>query len=256
LAAVAVEHVPALVHACLDLFLHHATPDQTRMRHLLKQLPVTAFLDELQARLPFELQQDAEVFYWRRPASKAWAHLGVRAQRQPGLVHVGAAPVLGRLSAAQLAAVAHLAKDALYLTPWQSLLLRDVPVAEADVLVHALNTVGLLTDSNAPLARIIACSGSTDCSKGLAASKTDALELAQLLAGRVPTDQVHLSACPRSCAAAHTAPHTLLAVAAGHYDLYERDSSAPGFGRLLARNLTILEAADTLAALPDPMRVL
>lgn len=253
LAAVTVEHVPALVKACLELFLHHATPEQTRMRHLLKSLPITAFLTELQARLPFELQQDAEVFYWRRPATQPWAHLGVRAQRQAGRMQVGAAPVLGRMSAAQLAAVAHFAQDAIYFTPWQSLLLRDVPAANADTVVHALNSLGLLTSSDAPLARIIACSGSTDCGKGLAASKTDALELAQLLAGRAPAGQVHLSACTRSCAAAHTAPHTLLAVAAGHYDLYQRDSSAAGFGRLLARNLTILEAADTLAALPDPM---
>ncbi len=255
LAAVALEHVPALVQACLELFLQHATPEQTRMRHLLKQMPITAFLAELQARLPFALEQDAEVFNWRRPAAEPRAHLGARAQRQAGLVHIGAAPVLGRMTAAQLRAVAHQANDALYFTPWQSLLLRDVPGDKADALTQALHSLGLLTDSSVPLARIIACSGSSDCSKGLAASKTDALLLAELLAGRAPVEQVHLSACKRSCAAAHTAPHTLLAVSAGHYDLYQRDSSTSGFGRLLARNLTILEAADTLAAQPDTMRV-
>jgi precorrin-3B synthase len=170
------------------------------------------------------------------------------------LVYVGAAPVLGRMTAAQLRAVAHLASDALYFTPWQSLLLRNVPSDSADALLQALNALGLLTDSTIALARIIACSGSSDCGKGLAASKTDALLLAELLAGRAPIEQVHLSACKRSCAAAHIAPHTLLAVSAGHYDLYQRDSSTSGFGRLLARNLTILEAADTLAAQPVPRR--
>ena len=56
---------------------------------------------------------------------------------------------------------------------------------------------------------------------------------------------VHLSGCPRSCAAAHRAPVTLLAVSPGHYDLYFRDATLPGFGALHARNLTI-EAAATL----------
>ncbi|MEK1942273.1 MAG: precorrin-3B synthase [Pseudomonas sp.] len=254
LAAVPLEHAPALVQACLELFLQHATPEQTRMRHLLKQMPISAFLAALQARLPFALEQDAEVFNWRRPAAEPWAHLGVRAQRQAGLVYVGAAPVLGRMTTAQLRAVADLANHALYFTPWQSLLLRDVPGDSADALTKTLNALGLLTDSTIPLARIIACSGSSDCGKGLAASKTDALLLAELLASRAPVEQVHLSACKRSCAAAHIAPHTLLAVSAGRYDLYQRDSSTSGFGRLLARNLTILEAADTLAAQPAPMR--
>jgi precorrin-3B synthase len=253
LAAVDAEQVPALVNACLELFLQHANPEHTRMRHLLKQMPVEDFLAALQARLPFALQRNADVIAWRRPAAEPWAHLGIRTQRQPGLVQIGAAPVLGRISAAQLAAVAQLTHDALYLTPWQSLLLRDVPAAQAPAVIAQLNDLGLLTDSARPLARLIACSGSTDCGKGLAASKADALLLAQLLAGKGPVDQVHLSACTRSCAAAHVAPHTLLAVAEGRYDLYKRDSNAAGFGRLLARNLTITDAADALTAQPHTM---
>lgn len=254
LAAVTVQQVPALVQACLELYLQYAAPGHTRMRHLLEHLPVSDFLAELQARLPFPLQQDADVLAWRRPAAEPWAHLGIHPQRQHGWVSVGGASVLGRLSASQLTAVAQLAQGygatELYLTPWQSLLLRDVPEHLAPDVMTALHDLGLLTDSTAPLARIVACSGSTDCSKGLAASKTDALLLAAELArrGQPLSGQVHLSACTRSCAAAHIAPHTLLAVAEGRYDLYQRDSSAAGFGRLLARNLTILEAADTLAA--------
>ncbi|WP_271193463.1 precorrin-3B synthase [Pseudomonas turukhanskensis] len=253
LAAVTAEQVPALVKACLELFLQHASPKHTRMRHLLEQMPIDDFLATLQARLPFALEQTAEVLAWRRPAAEPWAHLGIRAQRQAGWVHIGAAPVLGRISAAQLAAVAHLAHSALYFTPWQSLLLRDVSSAESPALLAKLNALGLLTDSALPLARIVACSGSTDCGKGLAASKSDALLLADLLAGKGTIDQVHLSACTRSCAAAHVAPHTLLAVAEGRYDLYKRDSSSAGFGRLLARNLTITDAADTLTAQPRTM---
>ena len=257
LAAVNAEQVPALVQACLELFLQRAGAEHTRMRHLLATWPTAAFLAELQQRLPFALQQDDAVSSWHRAPAEAWAHLGVRPQRQPGLVMVGAAPTLGRISAQQLAAVAGLARDSVHLTPWQSLLLRDVPHNEAPHLAKQLNALGLITDSAIPLARLVACSGSTDCSKGLADSKGDALLLAGALAQRtIAIEQVHLSGCSRSCAAAHTAPHTLLAVAPGRYDLYQRDTHLSGFGRVLARHLTILEAADTLAALPDPMEAL
>ena len=72
----------------------------------------------------------------------------------------------------------------------------------------------------------------------------DALQLAALQ----PGVEVHLSGCARSCAAAHTAPVTLLAVSPGHYDVYFRDAAQPGFGRLHARTLSIEAACALLRA--------
>ena len=95
---------------------------------------------------------------------------------------------------------------------------------------------------------MIACTGSTACAKGLADSKADALLLAKRLRASTARPQVHLSACPRSCAAAHTAPFTLLASSAGHYQLYQRTPEAAGFGQLLASAMTIDEAGDWFAA--------
>jgi precorrin-3B synthase len=45
------------------------------------------------------------------------------------------------------------------------------------------------------------------------------------------------------------APLTLLAIGPGRYDLYLRGGA--GFGRLLARDLSIQEAGERLAASPD-----
>jgi precorrin-3B synthase len=70
------------------------------------------------------------------------------------------------------------------------------------------------------------------------------------LAALQPGVEVHLSGCLRSCAAAHTAPVTLLAVSPGHYDLYFRDAAQPGFGRLHARTLSIEAAGALLRARP------
>ncbi|MFV3093951.1 precorrin-3B synthase, partial [Pseudomonas sp. GW6] len=69
-----------------------------------------------------------------------------------------------------------------------------------------------------------------------------ALHLAELLRESGARPQVHLSACPRSCASAHVQPYTLLASTPDHYQLYQRTPEAPGFGRLLAPAMTIDEA--------------
>ena len=91
-----------------------------------------------------------------------------------------------------------------------------------------------------------ACTGSSGCVKALADTKVDAVRLASLQTEH----EVHLSGCPRSCAAAHTAPVTLLAVSPGHYDLYFRDAAHPGFGRLHARTLSSEAAGALLRAHP------
>jgi precorrin-3B synthase len=111
--------------------------------------------------------------------------------------------------------------------------------------------------ADAALTRTIACTGSSGCARGAADTKSDALILTAVLARRLPNmaiPAVHLSGCERSCAAAHIAPFTLLAVAPGYYDVFQRafyqsDCAATGFGRLLAARLSIEAAAEMLAEL-------
>ncbi|MBY8937299.1 precorrin-3B synthase [Pseudomonas fluorescens] len=242
--AVAAENGHALVVAVLELFLQLARPEQTRMRHLLDELPMLAFLDALRTRVPIK-----SVSQWQRTAVARDLHIGAHPQHTSGRVYVGAVPPLGRLDPAMLRAAAQLARQygdgSLRFTPWQSLLLPNVEAADAPVVLEALEQSNLLTDSGEPLAQLIACTGANGCGKGLADTKQDARHLAPLLPSGV---SVHLSGCPRSCAAAHRAPVTLLAVSRGHYDLYFRDATLPGFGTLHARNLTIEAVATLLAA--------
>ncbi|WP_279636313.1 precorrin-3B synthase [Pseudomonas helmanticensis] len=239
--AVTTENGHALVVAVLELFLQLARPEQTRMRHLLDELPMLAFLDALRTRVPIK-----SVSQWQRTADAQDLHIGVHPQNTPGRMYIGAVPALGRLDPAMLRGAAQLARQfgngSLRFTPWQSLLVPDVKASDAAQVLEGLEQLNLLTRAAEPLARLIACTGANGCGKGLAETKQDARHLATLL----PTAlNVHLSGCTRSCAAAHCAPVTLLAVSPGHYDLYFRDATLPGFGALHARNLTI-EAAATL----------
>jgi precorrin-3B synthase len=251
LAAVTAEQVPLLVESLLHLFLDLAGDGQTRMRHLREMLRDDVLLERLQQRLPFQLQLGLAVDNWRRPAPQAFGHLGIAPQRQPERAMVGAGFVLGRLDSTTLFGLADLAErfsgGQLRLTPWQSLILPDVAQADAAVALGALANLGLLIDAAQPLSRLVACSGSSGCARGLADTKADALRLAERLR-HAPPAGVHLCGCPRSCAAAHVAPHTLLAVSDGRYDLFRRADGVAGFGLPLARNLSLEAAGDLLAA--------
>ncbi|AZF30109.1 Precorrin-3B synthase [Pseudomonas sp. R4-35-07] len=237
LAAVRLDQGHALVVAVLEAFLDLATPEQTRMRHLA--------VDNLLSRLRLPLLP-ADGF--NRPASSASGHLGSYPQRQQDRFYVTAAAPLGRLDSAMLKGAAQLACEygdaTLRFTPWQGVLLPNL--TQPGVVTEQLVQLGFLCAADQPLARLIACTGSSGCGKGLSDTKTDAVQLAGLRPGHA----VHLSGCPRSCAAAHTAPVTLLAVSPGHYDLYFRDAAHPGFGRLHARTLSIDAAGALLRARP------
>jgi precorrin-3B synthase len=233
-----------LVRQLLLLFLELATPEQSRMRQLLAQIPAAELLQRLQARLSFALQ--AAPANWQPAESTARAPAGVYPQAQQGLCMVAAGARLGRLHAEQLLALAGLSErhgdGELRLTPWQGVLLGNVPETKSSELLNALGALGLLTQADEPLLGLVACTGSAACARGLADSKQHALHLAERLRENGVRPQVHLSACPRSCASARVQPYTLLASTPDHYQLYQRTPEAPGFGRLLAPAMTIDEA--------------
>ena len=237
LAAVPLAQGHGLVVAVLEAFLDLATPEQTRMRHLA--------VDKLLSRLSLPLLP-ADGF--KRPPSGALLHLGSYPQAQSNQFYVAAIAPLGRLDSTTLTGVAQLASEygdgTVRFTPWQGVLLPNVEKPHA--VTQRLAQLGFLCTVDQPLARVIACTGSSGCAKALADTKADAVHLAALHPGH----DVHLSGCSRSCAAAHIAPVTLLAVSPGHYDLYFRDAAHPGFGRLHARTLSIEAAGALLRAHP------
>ncbi|MGF6261332.1 precorrin-3B synthase [Paraburkholderia youngii] len=250
LAAVPPSHVPALVRALLHTFLDLAAAAATRMRDLLATHSADAVLRHAQRYVDFPLARDASLRRWQRhiPAD-ASLRLGAHAQRGDGMWHVGGQPPLGRIDAATLRGLAALAQrhgnGMLHATPWQSVLLTDIATNAVPAVLAKLSALGLACDPAQAITHVIACAGSAGCAKGLADTKADAQQLAERLPAGV---DVHLTGCPRSCAAAHRAPYTLLAAAPGRYDLYRRDDR-PGFGQCVAPQLTIDEAAALLARL-------
>ncbi|AXO63689.1 precorrin-3B synthase [Pseudomonas sp. phDV1] len=244
LARVEATQAVELVRQLLLLFLDLATPEQSRMRQLLAKIPASELLPRLQTRLDFPLQPAPA--NWQPAATISRSPAGIYPQAQSGLCMVAAGAQLGRLHAEQLLALAELSEHhgdgELRLTPWQGVLLGNVPESASRELLAALGDLGLLIHADEPLLGLVACTGSAACARGLADSKHHALHLAELLRESGARPQVHLSACPRSCASARVQPYTLLASTPDHHQLYQRTPEAPGFGRLLAPAMTIDEA--------------
>jgi precorrin-3B synthase len=157
---------------------------------------------------------------------------------------VGGRPPLGRLDPQTLRALAECDGE-LRLTPWQSVLV--IGVEDAEAAKRRLDALGLVTDADAPLASLIACSGSTGCRAGRADTQGDALKLAARLDHAAA---IHLSGCEKSCAAARALPVTLIAVAPGRYDLYRRheNQGQNRVGRRVGAGLGLDEIADRLAS--------
>ncbi|WP_051390834.1 precorrin-3B synthase [Paraburkholderia mimosarum] len=254
--ALAVEDVCTSIRALLHAFLDLANANATRMRDVLAAHSLEALLQRAREHGEFALMRDDTPSHaWRGATSDARLRLGAHALHADGSGYVGAQPVLGRIDSNTLHALADLAVEhgdaTLRLTPWQGLLLPNVAGHAMPATLERLRALGLVCANADPLARLVACTGSTGCAKSRADTKADALRLATLL----PDDtEVHLSGCERSCAAAHRAPFTLLASAPERYDLYRREDSkaglGPRFGQLLAPNLTIEAAALALAQQP------
>jgi precorrin-3B synthase len=243
------------VAGAIAWFLDEAAEDSdvARVRDLLGRMTRAAVLDRLSEHLGLGRSRGEANGRWRRRPPLVRGHIGIRPQRLNGHVIVGAAPPLGRLAPQSLHRLAALAvtygDGTLRLTPWQTVMLPNVARDDADDLVGALTDLGFACTPEHPLAATVACAGATGCASGRADAKADAAALARRLDGRGLRSSLHLSGCEKSCASAGVADWTLLATAPGTYDLFAKaDGTAGRFGRLVARGLTVADAATHLRA--------
>ena len=235
----AVTTVLALMRAFMEL----ATTDQLRMRDVLADQGLQPLLSRARrhgARLKLATPPAGAL-----PGATGVeppldpARLGQQPQAGGDLCLVGFQAPLARLDADMLEGLAELSsqlgRGELRFTPWQGGLLPHIRAVDGPAALTGLRQLGLITDAADPLARLLACAGRRGCARTQADTKADALRLAR---AELPATGIHLSGCPRSCAAASPAGHTLLAVDGNHYDLYRRGSGRD-FGECLGRHLTL-----------------
>lgn len=184
---------------------------KARLKHLLETWSLDRYLAETEKLLGFELLRIPAGSEVPAPAPMSeggmHAHLGVHAQRQPGLHWVGVEIPVGQLTSKQLRRLAELAEHygsgEVRLTVWQNLVIPNVPTAFVETLKKALVKAGLNWQASALRGGFIACTGNSHCKFAASNTKGDAMALMQWLDSRVTLDQpvnIHLTGCPNSCA--------------------------------------------------------
>jgi sulfite reductase (ferredoxin) len=180
--------------------------DRARLKFLFLRHGWTTdrFLDELQARIGFQLDPAVE----EHPPDDVYRdHVGIHAQKQPSYSYVGAVVLRGRVTAEQMHAAADLADrfagGELRATNMQNLLIVNVPTINADALASELEAAGLRVSGSAFARGTIACSGTEFCKLAITETKSFSRWLVEELEERLPGfDQhlkLHVTGCPNSC---------------------------------------------------------
>jgi len=180
--------------------------ERARLKFLFLRHGWTAerFQYELEDRIGFKLDPAVEE---QAPEDVYRDHVGIHAQKQPGLSFVGAVALRGRITAAQMSAAADLAEryasGELRATNMQNLLVVNVPTLKAEMLAEELDQIGLRVGGSSFARGTIACSGTEFCKLAITETKSFSRWLVEELEERLPGfDQhlkLHVTGCPNSC---------------------------------------------------------
>ncbi|HEY8008041.1 MAG TPA: NirA family protein [Methylocella sp.] len=176
-------------------------------RYLAESGGLDGFLAKVERQLGRPIARVDAKHIKPRPAHDRQAHIGVHPQKQPGLFYLGIVLPVGKLSCAQMRALASIAHDfgdgELRLTVWQNLLISGIPEARLDDAKAAVELAGLDWRASSIRAGLVACTGSRGCKFSAADTKTHAEDIAAWCEARVTLDQpvnIHLTGCHHSCA--------------------------------------------------------
>jgi precorrin-3B synthase len=144
----------------------------------------------------------------------------------------GVAAPFGRLEAAQLRELVHLAEGAgaseLRLSPWRALYF-DAPIEVPEAL-------GLIVDEDDPLLRIDACPGAPACRS----ASVDTRATARRLAASGFAGTIHISGCAKGCARSAPADLTLVGEG-GRYGVIRNGTTRDAIERTIdADDLAVL----------------
>jgi len=210
-AWVPLEEVPDVWEAITSVFRDYGyrrLRSKARLKFLIKDWGIEKFREVLEQE------------YLKRPLIDGPAptppvhpidHVGVQRLKN-GRNAVGVAPIAGRVSGTILSAVADIAEkagsDRVRFTPYQKLIVLDVPDDELDGVVDALEALGLPSQPSHWRRNLMACTGIEFCKLSFAETRKRSQVLVPELENRledinaqldVPIT-VNINGCPNSCA--------------------------------------------------------
>lgn len=181
---------------------------KARLKFLIKDWGIAKFREVLETEYLKRPLIDGPA---PEPVKHPIDHVGVQRLKN-GLNAVGVAPIAGRVSGTILTAVADLmaraGSDRIRFTPYQKLVILDIPDALLDDLIAGLDALGLQSRPSHWRRNLMACSGIEFCKLSFAETRVRAEHLVPELERRledinsqldVPIT-VNINGCPNSCA--------------------------------------------------------
>ena len=203
--------VPDVWEAVVSLFRDYGyrrLRSKARLKFLIKDWGVEKFREVLETEYLKRKLIDGPA---PEPTVRPIDHVGIQRLRN-GLNAIGVAPIAGRVSGTILTKIADLAEwagsDRIRFTPYQKLVILDVPDSKVAGLVAELDALGLPSTPSHWRRNLMACSGIEFCKLSFAETRTRAQVLVPELEKRladlnadldVPVT-INLNGCPNSCA--------------------------------------------------------
>ncbi|TAF07176.1 MAG: precorrin-3B synthase [Nostocales cyanobacterium] len=262
------ECIPVLA-ALAEVYLQHTDPHsrrKPRLREVIHNLGWENYLQQVQEYLTLHKRhkctelQHLNINHHRINANahhknKKIYHLDIHQQKQLGLFYIGVVLPLGRLQSGQIRGLADLAAKYghgnLRLTPWQNLLITDIPQQHIAEVQTEITHLGLGYSAINIKSGLVSCSGKQGCAAAATDTKSHALKLGEYLETQITFDfpiNIHFTGCIKSCAQHHQGDITLLGVniEAGNatverYQVYLADDTLQLFGRQIYENVTFAE---------------
>ncbi|XGV99350.1 MAG: ferredoxin--nitrite reductase [Leptolyngbya sp. BL-A-14] len=203
---VAPDQVVALCQAILLVYRDHglrANRQKARLMWLIDEWGVEKLRTAVETQMGQTLQSEAEKdeILWEKRD-----HIGVYAQKQPGLNYVGLHVPIGRLFAADMFDLARLAEvygsGEIRLTVEQNVILPNVPDSRLETLLEEPLLTKFSIKPAALLRSLVSCTGSQFCNFALIETKNRALALISELEAELETPKavrIHWTGCPNSC---------------------------------------------------------
>lgn len=204
--AVSPEEAPEVLGAILDEWRTDPAARRSRGKSRFKFLVDDQGPERLRERVEARLGRKLQPFEGRPlPAGRA-DHLGVHAQKQPGLVWIGVPVPVGLLSGEQMVGLADLAGELdaqLRFTREQNLVLARVPEGRSAAAVERLAGLGLPLRPRSLAGTSIGCTGNPHCNFAVGDTKPRLARLVGHLEARfgerVGGLRIHLDGCPHAC---------------------------------------------------------
>jgi sulfite reductase (ferredoxin) len=210
-AWVPLEEVPEVWAAVTSIFRDYGyrrLRAKARLKFLIKDWGIEKFRQVLETEYLKRKLIDGPA---PEPVKHPIDHVGVQRLKN-GLNAIGVAPIAGRVSGTILSAVAELAEaagsDRIRFTPYQKLVILDIPDDKVDETVAGLEALGLESRPSHWRRNLMACTGIEFCKLSFAETRVRAQGLVPELERRledinsqldVPIT-VNINGCPNSCA--------------------------------------------------------